>query len=127
MSTETLLSPQRKTFLIGLAGGVVGALLLNVVLTIKNAKISPLSGYGMVNRESLIQGKAKQIAQTKVSEEELVNQLTHFIEQYDASIKDLMKEKEVLILDKSAFASVSVPDFTEEIRLRMTKTEGQKK
>lgn len=116
----------KKSFLLGIAGGAIGALLISVVLSIKNTK-SPLSGFGMVNRESIIQGKAKDIAKLKVSESELVDKLTAFIELYDGVVRDLMNEKQVLLLDKNAFASVDVPNFTEEVRNRLHKIESQKK
>lgn len=117
----------KKSFLLGIAGGTIGALLISGILFIKNAKYSPLSGFGMVNRESIIQGKAQDIAKTKVSESELVDKLTAFIELYDGVVRDLMNEKQILLLDKNAFASVDMPNFTEEVRARIHKIESQKK
>lgn len=131
---------------ISLVGGVLGSVLLNNLMPFKSEKEPSLkksslgevslneasfkgltfdgisfNEWGLVDRDSLIQEKAKQMAQAQLTDQEVADQLSHFVALYQEVINDLMQEKKVLLLDKATLASQA--DYTEEVKRRIQQAE----
>lgn len=139
-----------KTFFISLVGGVLGSVLLNNLMPFKSEKETLLkksslgevslneasfkglafdglsfNEWGLVDRDSLIQEKAKKMAQAQLRDQEITDQLSHFVALYQQVINDLMQEKKVLLLDKATLASQA--DYTEEVKRRVQQAEARER
>ncbi|MBY0292582.1 MAG: hypothetical protein K2W92_04765, partial [Alphaproteobacteria bacterium] len=80
---------------------------------------------GSVDREEILHDRAQALASAHVSDKELEDKLSSFLNLYDEVLESLMAEKKVLLLERDAFATHRVPDFTEEVKLRLQQAEGQ--
>lgn len=139
-----------KTLCISLVGGILGSVLLNNLMPFKSERETSLkrsslgeislneasfkgltfegisfNEWGLVDRDSLIQEKARQIAQLQLRDQEITDQLSHFVALYQEVVNDLMQEKKILLLDKATLASQA--DYTEEVKRRVHQAEAQER
>ena len=152
--TFTLINSQRRIkwalLATGVLGGVLGAAFINTVLYFKETsdyswQESPLNKassndslsndglathllinrVGSVDRDDIIHDYAQSLSNTNISDKELEDKLSSFVKLYDEVIKHLMAEKKVLLLERDAFATHTVSDFTEEVRQRLQQAQSQ--
>jgi hypothetical protein len=152
--TFTLINSQRRikwAFLAtGVLGGVLGAAFINTILYFKETsdyiwQESPLNKVpfndslwsdwlathllinrvGSVDRDEILHDYAQSLSNTNMSDKELEDKLSSFVMRYDEVIKHLMTEKKVLLLERDAFATHTVSDFTEEVRQRLQQAQSQ--
>jgi hypothetical protein len=134
----------------GMVGGVLGAAFVNTVLYFKETsdyiwQESPLNKVpfndslsndwlathllinrvGSVDREEILHDYAQSLSSANMSDKELEDKLSSFVGLYDEAIKHLMTEKKVLLLERDAFATHTVSDFTEEVRQRLQQAQSQ--
>ncbi len=132
-------------FSTGVLGGVLGATLINTILYWKPNSCrfwqeslfnkAPLDDFssndwlanriGSVDREEILHDRAQVLASAHVSDKELEDKLSSFLTLYDGVLEGLMAEKKVLLLEREAFATHRVPDFTEDVKRRLQQVESQ--
>ena len=149
-ATFSLIDSKRRIkwalFSTGVLGGTLGAVLINILLywnpnacrscqeSILNQ--APLEDsfsndwlanrVGSVDREEILHDRAQALASAHVSDKELEDKLSSFVKLYDEALEGLMAEKKVLLLERDAFATHRVPDFTEEVKQRLQQVESQR-
>ena len=149
-TTFSLVDSKRRIkwalFSTGVLGGVLGAIFINTILYWKpnsgrfwqesifnKAPLADSSSndwlanrIGSVDREEILHDRAQALASAHVSDKELEDKLSSFLTLYDGVLEGLMAEKKVLLLERDAFATHRVPDFTEEVKRRLQQTESQR-
>ncbi len=148
-ATFSLIDSKRRIkwalFSTGVLGGVLGAVLINTIVywkpnscpfweekILNKASLEDSSSndwlanrIGSVDREEILHDRAQALAGTNISDKELEDKLSSFLTLYDGVLEGLMAEKKVLLLERDAFATHSVPDFTEEVKRRLQQAESQ--
>lgn len=148
-ATFSLIDSKRRIkwalFFTGVLGGILGAVLINMLLywnsnscrfwqesVLNKTPLDDSSSndwlanrIGSVDREEILHDRAQALASAHVSDKELEDKLSSFLNLYDEVLEGLMAEKKVLLLERDAFATHRVPDFTEEVKLRLQQAEGQ--
>lgn len=149
-ATFSLIDSKRRIkwelFFTGVLGGVLGATLINTILywkpnpyrfwqegILNKASLEGSSSnawlanrIGSVDREKILYDRAQALASAHVSDKELEDKLSSFLNLYDEVLEGLMSEKKVLLLERDAFVTHRVPDFTEEVKRRLQQTESQR-
>jgi hypothetical protein len=114
-SQEQIQASFRRGFISSiLSGGMAGVL----CCAFMNGWLFSSPQLGVVNRESLIQKKAQEIAQTSPqieNEEALTTTLQRFKALYDKAIVLLAKKRNIILLSQDAVISSQVPDYTPEV------------
>lgn len=152
--TFTLINSQRRIkwalFATGVLGGVLGAAFVNALLYLtphscpfwegSTSNKTPLdvassndwlethlliNRVGSVDRDEILHDYAQSLSSANISDKELEDKLSSFVMLYDEVIKHLMTEKKVLLLERDAFATHTVSDFTEEVRQRLQQVQSQ--
>ena len=149
-ATFSLIDSKRRIkwalFSTGVLGGVLGAGLINMLFywnpnsccfwqesVLNKTPLEDLfsndwlaNRVGSVDREEILHDHAQALASAHVSDKELEDKLSPFVTLYDEVLEGLMAEKKVLLLERDAFATHRVPDFTEEVKLRLQQVESQR-
>ncbi|MBY0501647.1 MAG: hypothetical protein K2P93_06565 [Alphaproteobacteria bacterium] len=153
-ATFSLIDSKRKIkwvlFSTGVLGGMGGAIFINAILYVtphscpfreeSASNKTPLdvassndwlathlliNRVGSVDRDEIIHDYAQSLSNTNMSDKEFEDKLSSFVMLYDEVVKNVMAEKKVLLLERDAFATHTVSDFTEEVRQCLQQAQSQ--